>query len=201
MTTQNEPIVEPIIEEPKADKGDTVSREAYEKVLREKKNLSEKTKALELEKETLTKAQLKEKEDYKAMYELTEKKAKELEEKISAQTQKEVQSRKYTEMKKEWAKMGLKDDKQAEALFRLANVEALKYDEEHQIVLGVEEEAKRVKELMSPLFGNLSAGTNHDAPKGAPVNLSLESWKQMSPADRKKHEADLYKSLGVTLRK
>jgi DNA segregation ATPase FtsK/SpoIIIE-like protein len=198
---QQEQNQQDLNEEPKKDKGDKVSREAYEKVLTEKKNLAEKARRLEEEKAEIEKQKLKEKEDYKAMYEMTEKSKLELEARLKEVAEKEVKEYKFGALKKEWEKMGLKDSKQAEALFKLSNVEALKFDEEHKVVLGVEEEARRIKETFSPLFGASSTGVAHDAPKGAPSSLTLEQWRQMSPSDKKANEAALYQSLGIKLRK
>lgn len=177
--------------------------DAYEKVLIEKRNAMAKARELEEKLERLETERLKEKEDYKAMYEMSQKKLKEYETVLATEKENKTRAIKLTAVKKEFEKMGLKDSQAAETLFPLIDINTLKYDEEHSVVLGAEDEARRIKERLPQVFG---AGTStaraaHDAPTGTTGAITLDAWKKMSPQDRKKYEPELYKSMGVNFRK
>ena len=151
------------------------------KLLQEKKNWSEKAKALAAENEALKTEKLKEKEDWKTMAEMAQKKAAELElEKKAFQDQRSNEI-KFTAIKKELSKMGLRDDKAAEAIFNLSNKDVVKYDPELNVVMGAEEEARRVVEAygFKPLFGQSTVGVSHAAPHGSPSQMNAETYNAM----------------------
>jgi hypothetical protein len=211
MTTPApEAPITPAPETPPAPKGESVSREAYEKTLAEKRNFAEKAKTLEAELEKIKTAQLKEKEDFKSMYEMAAKKAQDLETQIQAVEAEKTRSIKLTQVKREWEKLGLKDSKTADGLLKLIDLEKVKYDSDLKIVLGHEEEAKRVFEDFKPLFAGETPRADHSAPKGTPVSISVEGYKQalkdgsfnkMSKEEQKSYLAKVYESQGVTVRK
>lgn len=194
-------------QEPKVD---VVPRETFEKLLTEKKNYAEKTKALEARLQEIETAKLKEKEDFKTMYELTQKKAQELEQQLASIEQEKVNSRKLSKLTEEFKKMGVKDPTTLEALLKLSQTDALKYDPETNVVLGIEDEAKRVKSMIPVAFGSVSAAASHDAPQGAPSAVTMEQYNKMiadgsffkmSKEEQKAFTAKLYNSLGINLRK
>lgn len=187
-----------------------VPRETYEKLMAEKKNWSEKARATEAELEAIKTQQLKEKEDYKAMYEMSQKKAQEYEAMLKQKDEAETRAIKLTKVKQEWNKLGLKDAEPVEAMLDLVKLDAVKYDPELRVVLGAEEEAKRIFEKFQPMFKGMGAKPNHDAPQGVPADVSIESYKRMladgsfkkmSPIQQKEYEQKLYTANGMTLKK
>lgn len=196
----------PIKEESKSDKGDIVSREAYEKAIKEKKNamlgIEEaklKIAAYEAKLKEAEENNLKIKEDWKTLAETREAELITLRQKLDSVNTETVTNYKLTAVKKEFEKMGA-DSKTLDFLIKNVNVAALKYDEDHKVVLGAEEEAKRIKEYIPQVFGKSQAGASHGAPELEAKNLTLESFKAMSLADKKKNMAELYKSQGITLK-
>lgn len=195
-----------IKEESKSDKGDIVSREAYEKAIKEKKNamlgIEEaklKIAAYEAKLKEAEENNLKIKEDWKTLAETREAELITLRQKLDSVNTETVTNYKLTAVKKEFEKMGA-DSKTLDFLIKNVNVAALKYDEDHKVVLGAEEEAKRIKEYIPQVFGKSQAGASHGAPELEAKNLTLESFKSMSLADKKKNMAELYKSQGITLK-
>jgi len=209
MTEQNKEQTPP--EAPKEKpKEEFVPRETYEKLLSEKKNYAEKAKLVEQELETIKTNQMKEKEDYKAMYEMSLKKATELDVKLKEREENETKSIKLTKIKQEWEKMGLRDSQSAEQLLKIVNLDAIKYDSELKVVLGAEEEAKRISESFMPMFKGTSAKPSHDAPQGTPADVSIDAynkmvmspeWRKMSKQDQHAYTAKVYEKMGVTARK
>ena len=190
-----------------APKEELIPRAHADKILQEKKNWAEKAKAAEAQLEALRMQQLKEKDDQKALAETYLKKSQELEQQLQSIKQKEVQNYKFTHFKKELEKMGLRDPKQAEAFFKLSNQEAMKYDEDHGIVLGHEEEAKKIRDLIPQAFGQSMAGVNHAAPQGAPSTINMETYNAMikdgsfhklSKLEQREITSKLWSSFGVT---
>lgn len=208
MTTETTPPEQKKDETPPEAK--VVPRETYEKLLAEKKNYAEKAKAVEQELEAIKTAQLKEKEDYKAMYEMSVKKAQEYEVKLKEREEQETRAIKLTKVKQEWQKLGLKDQEPAEAMLELVKLDAVKYDPELKVVLGAEEEAKRIFEKFQPMFKGITAKPNHDAPQGVPADVSIESYKRMladgsfkkmTPVQQREYEQKLYQAHGAALKK
>jgi hypothetical protein len=186
-----------------------VPRETYEKLMAEKKNWAEKAKAVETELETIKTAQLKEKEDYKAMYEMSQKKAQEYEVKLKEREEAENRAIKLTKVKQEWSKLGLKDSEPADALLQIVNLDAVKYDPELKVVLGAEEEAKRIFEKFQPMFKTGSPKPNHDAPQGIPATVSMESYSKaikdgsfakLSKDEQRKYISKLYEAGGAKVK-
>jgi hypothetical protein len=193
-------------EEPKNDKGDIVSREAYEKALKEKKNamlgIEEaklKIAAYEAKLKEAEENNLKIKEDWKTLAETREKELLTLRQQLDGVKSETVTNYKLTAVKKEFEKMGA-DSKTLDFLIKNVNIAALKYDEDHKVVLGAEDEAKRIKEFVPQVFGKSQAGASHGAPELEAKSLTLESFKSMSLADKKKNMAELYKSQGINLK-
>lgn len=209
MTTETAPVTKPEDTTPPVDTK-VVPRETYEKLMAEKKNWSEKAKLVEQELEAIKTQQLKEKEDYKAMYEMSQKKSMEYEAKLKEREEQETRAIKLTKVKQEWSKLGLNSVEPVEAMLDLVKLDAVKYDPELKVVLGAEEEAKRIFEKFQPMFKGISAKPNHDAPQGVPADVSIESYKRMladgsfkkmAPSEQRAFEQKLYQASGITTKK
>ena len=205
MTDKTDETPTPTIES-KTDKGDSVSRDAHEKLLREKKNakmaieqLKAQTAAYEAKLKEAEENTLKIKEDWKALAESREKELLTLRQQLDGVKTETVTNYKLTAVKKEFEKMGA-SNQSLDFLIKNVNVAALKYDEDHKVVLGAEEEAKRIKEAVPQVFGKSQAGVSHNAPELDAKPLTLEAFKQMSLADKKKNMAEFYKSQGINLK-
>lgn len=193
---------------PEVEVEKVVPRETFDKLLTEKKNYAEKTKALEAELQAIKTQQLKEKEDYKTMYELTLKEKQALEtEKMEFKNQ-QITNKKLAAIKKELEKMGAKEPQTLEGLLKLAEVNAIKYDEETNVVFGSEEEAKRIKSMIPAAFGTMSAAASHEAPKGNPESFNMDAYNKMvadgsflklSKEQQRAYTAKLYATLGIPM--
>jgi hypothetical protein len=199
-----------IVQNEQPTKSENVSREAYEKALAEKRNFAEKAKAVEAELEKIKTEQLKEKEDFKAMYEMAAKKVQDYEAQIQFAENEKTKAIKLTQVKREWEKLGLKDSKASETLLKLVDVEKIKFDKDLNLVLGHEEEAKRVFEDFKPLFGASSSRPDHSAPSSGPVSYTIEAYRQalrdgsfakMSKDDQKDYISKIFQSGGVSVKK
>lgn len=185
--------------------------EIVEKIKKEKENFKA---ALEKEREekAALMAKLKEKEeielrikeDHKALAEL---KAKELEEyklkynNFQAEIEKQT---KLGSLRKELEKLGAKSDK-IEILFNLSNTNQIKLEKgENDKIMGVygaEEEARRIQAIIPEVFGRPSAGLNHDAPPSSNNPLNLESFNKLSVKEKNEKMADLFKNMGVAVKR
>lgn len=184
-----------------------VPREAFEKLMKEKKNAmsaleESKTKiaAYEASLKEKEEALLSVKEDHKTRAENWQKEAIEWKNKFTQVEEKQARDAKLSTVKKEFEKMGA-DSKSMEVLLRLVDLESLKFDAENKIVLGADGEALRVKEQLPQVFGTQTPGAGHDAPNGTIANLNVDAFKGLSLADKKKNEAAMYEKAGITMRK
>jgi hypothetical protein len=105
-------------------------------------------------------------------------------------------------LRKELEKMGANPKAMDLLLGKLANLESLKYDEDHRVVLGAEDEARRIKEQLPELFGRSTAGVGHEAPQGAPVDMDVNAYKNMSLKDKSNPEVlkALFAKHGVAVK-
>lgn len=208
---KQEPVQDQKPEEPKEDPKPAkhVPLETHEKLLSEKKHWAEKARLLEAKLEEEQIAKMKEKEDIKGLNETYAKKIEELNKKLQQAEEADAKKVKYAHVKKEWQKLGLNDDKVAEKLFSLVNLDAIKIDRDLNVVLNHEEEAKRVYEDFKPIFGASAPRPNHAAPQSAPVNATIEEynrllqsgeWKKMSKADQHAFTAKIYEAGGVKVK-
>jgi hypothetical protein len=175
------------------------SNETLEKLLREKRNWQ--TKALELEDALKKESEKKlvEKEEWKALSEKYGKEKTELETKYASLHKEIINGKKQSAIKNELLKIGA-DTKALPALLRLAELDKVRYDEDHGIVLDAETVALSVKDIIPQAFG-VSMKVDHSAPQtSAPLKMSIDTYKTLSYDDQKKKMKDLYESLGVTVR-
>jgi predicted nuclease with TOPRIM domain len=201
-------------EEIKETKSETVSREAYEKALTEKKNVQ---KAIEERDAKLAAMQEKIKELSEGKHraegnleEILKAKEKEL---IDVRSESDAWKSKFEnkdseiktgikagKLRQELEKMGASSDS-ISGLLRLADLNSMKYDEDHKVVLGAEEVARQVKDMMPSAFGRQTPGVNHSA--ATTVNagpISLDQWRSMSHEDKKKNERAFYESQGIKIK-
>lgn len=184
--------------------------EFVNKLKKEKENFRSETQKLRDQIAEMQKAQaereekeLKEKEDWKTLYEKTKAENEALTGKLSSAEQLKVVSKKESEVKKELAKLGVKPE-YADRAAKLVNLDSVKFDKETGVVYGAEVVAKTLSEDWPDLFGAGSTATvtqsapNSPAPSGA---LSLEDWKRLPYDERKKREGDVMASAGVSVKR
>lgn len=181
------------------DKKVDTSNPVLEKVLHEKKNAMARIKELEAQVKLESDEKLKIKEDWKALAEQREKDAKEWKDKYTSLEAKLDTSAKKSELQKELAKMGA-DAKSIDSLLKLADLSLLKVDQEHGVVLGAAEVAKKIKEEIPLAFGKQNNSVNNDAPELNNGELTIEAYKKMTPEERKKNRAAIYKANGIEMR-
>jgi hypothetical protein len=200
---------------PEQTQPETYSKDFVDKVLTEKKNamqtlteLKQKVNTYEAQLKEAEEARLKEKEDWKQISENRAKEAQSWQEKFQGLENKLHTQVKIGAVKREFEKLGVKDGKVVEGIVPLLKLDAIKYDEATQTVVGADEEVKRIRETLPQLFAvNPLAGANHNAPQGTPSSISIDnykammrdgSWAKMSKQEQQKYETELWGSLGVT---
>jgi len=182
--------------------------ELVEKLLKEKKNWQLKAEQEAKEKNDLQ-AKLKEKEDselltqqkYKELYEERNKEVTSFKERFATLEKEKEDGVKRSALRKELEKRGIKQER-ADFVLSTVDLNALKYDSEHKIVLGVEEQAKIVQDTLPEVFAGPNVNPNHDAPKGVPVAVDMESFKRLTVKEQQDPEVlkKLYASHGITVR-
>ncbi len=166
---------------------ETYNKEFVDKLKTEKTNYA---KALEEHKlkiaayETKFKEQeiekLKAQEDWKALAENAQKEALSFKQMLEQETVKRVSTLKLGAIKREFEKMGLKDSKAIEGIAPLIKLDAVRYDEATETIIGAEEEAKRIKEILPQVFIAMNnTRTNHDSTQSVPVTYSAEKLNEM----------------------
>jgi len=191
-------------------KGDTVSRDAYEKLLQEKRNTAEALKKEREFREQIEQDRLKEKDDQKGLADLYKKQLDEMQSLREQDRLEREKAIKYTKVKEELEKLGLRDADKARKLFSLVDQSAIKYDDENKVVLGYEEQVKKLYEDFKPMFTGDVIKPNHDAPRSVPQEFTVEAyqkfvmspeWRKLSMAEQKEYTSKIYASLGVTTKK
>jgi hypothetical protein len=166
---------------------DTYSKDFVDKVLNEKKNamatlaeLKQKVNTYEAQLKEAEESRLKEKEDWKGYAENKAKEAQSWQEKYQGLETKLQTQVKIGAVRREFEKLGVKDSKVVEGIVPLLKLDAIKYDEGTQTVIGADEEVMRLKETLPQLFTVSSVtGTNHNAPAGGPTSYSVEKLNEM----------------------
>lgn len=194
---------------------ETYSKEFVDKVLTEKKNamatlaeFKQKVNTYEAQLKEAEENRLKEQNDWKGYAENKAKEAQGWQEKFNGLENKLQTQVKIGAVRREFEKLGVKDGKVVEGIVPLLKLDAIKYDETTQTVIGAEEEVKRIRETLPQLFAvSPAAGANHNAPQGTPSSISIDnykammrdgSWAKMSKQEQQKYETELWGSLGVT---
>jgi hypothetical protein len=176
-------------------------KEFVEKLLTEKKNAMKgleevKTKlaAYESQMKEIEEQRLKEKEDFKTIAQMKEKEAIEYKTKLVAMETKIQQSAKLGAIKKEFEKMGLRDPKSVDVLLGLVKTDQLQFDEANQVVIGAEDEARRIKESIPQVFAANASKMNHDAANATPGSLSVEGLQDLIKSKAPMHKIKEYQA-------
>jgi len=189
-------------EEKVETKTETTPNPLLEKALNEKKNWKAKAQDLEEKLQNEADQRLKEKEDWKSLYESTKQK---LDEVTTTLTVKEEETRngyKTAALKRELEKLGAQGESVG-TLLKLADLQGLKYDTEHKIVLGAEDAAKNIYDSIPQAFGKVTSKVDNRAPQSDFSGLDLDTYKNMSAKDRSDPEVQkrLFEKHGIALRK
>jgi hypothetical protein len=200
---------------PETQQPETYSKDFVDKVLTEKKNAmstlaeyKQKVNTYEAQLKEAEEARLKEQNDWKTISENKAKEAQTWQEKFNGLENKLQTQVKIGAVKREFEKLGVKDGKVVEGIVPLLKLDAIKYDEATQTVIGADEEVKRIRETLPQLFAvTPSAGANHNAPQGTPSSISIDNykammkdgtWNKMTKIEQQKYETELWSSLGVS---
>jgi hypothetical protein len=144
---------------------------------------------------SLKEKELKEKEQWKDLYESEKKAREESESRINEIQAKIKESAKTAAVRSELLKRGF-NQQYLDIVDRLVDTSSLTYDDETRTVGGVEIAAKAIQEKYAPFFGGAKTNVNHDAPDGTKP-ITLEDWRKMSMEDQVKYKPELEKALGI----
>lgn len=191
------------------NKTEDQSNKFTEKLLKEKKNTVMRNQALEKELEELKQwkaeaeeSRLKEQEKWKEMYEKRDIEKKELLEKLN-QTEKSIfDGHKVNALKSELNKLGIKENYLEKAV-KLVDLDSIRLDNETSTVVNADEHAKAIYDEWSDLFGQSNTNVSHDStdPVGTSGPMSIEDWRKLPLAEKKKRQADVFKANGIELRR
>lgn len=147
---------------------DKVDYRTYEKTLSQKKRRDEENRELRTRLAALEEGKLKEKEQYKELYEASRKELGTLKADLDRRLASEVTQLKKDALKQELFKLGLNPKHEATAL-RLADIDSLMVDEETKTVIGVVDAAKAFQNDFNEigLFGRPVASVTQTAPQSA----------------------------------
>lgn len=201
------------MEEPKNEEGknepkNEIPNAHFEKLLKEKRNamialeereaaIKELTRQLE-EKESSI---LLEKQNYKELFENKNKAYNELDSSFSLFKGKYYNGIKYGSLRQELIKQGASESK-IDVLCKLVDMSKLKYNEEHNVVLGADEEAKLLKEKVPELFGSNIPSVSHDQPGDSSITINnMEEYLKI-PGEKRTPEMlkELGKKIGIDFR-
>lgn len=173
----------------------------FEKVLKEKKNAMTRVRELESKLEEANNLRLKEKEDYKTLYEQERVKREALEGDFQKEQAEKINGFKLSSLKRELSKMGA-DDNSIDLLLKIADKEAMKYDTDHKVVLGAESVAQQLKEQAPKLFGGPNVGVDQRAPDTKFSTIDVDSFKKLDAKDKSNPDIlrQLYEKHGIKVR-
>lgn len=178
-----------------------------EELLAEKKKLQEKynneTKTLNEKLQAIEKEKLEAANDWKKIAELERSEKETLKQKIDSQEKESQRMAKMAAVKKELDKEGALPD-MVEFMIKSANLDDLKYDPDHKVVLGVNDLVKKFRTEAPSAFGKQGARMNHKAPDGTnPETIDMETWRSMDFKKQKDPDVlrKLYESRGITVKK
>lgn len=156
------------------------------KAIEEKKRVAEKNRDLEAQLEAIKTKSLEEQQNYKVLADEYKKKWEAEKETVTKFQTSLIEGKKKQSLIAQLEKMGIRSDRK-EALLQLAKYDAIKFDDEHKIAFGHEEEASRLKTMLPECFGKPSTNMNSSSPDiGNEGEVTLESYKKMSLEDKRK---------------
>ena len=167
--------------------------DVVEKALKEKNNWKKRAEDAEVKYKLLEDERLKEKEDFKKLY---ENKLAELQviKKDKEESDKKIQEGlKIGALKNELSKLGM-DMKYMDIAMKAVDLNTLKVEDD--VVLGVESAAKSLKEKAAPLFVSAGPNVSHAAPASPLQPLTLEEWEKLPIDQQVKREPELLATLG-----
>lgn len=179
------------------DSGKVYKAEFVDKLKGEKDNLKKRIEQLEAEQKAAEERALKEKEDYKTLYEKTKAENERLTGSLESAEQQKLNAKKESELKRELAKLGVKPS-YAEKAVKLANLDFVKVDNDSGVIYGAEVVAKSLSEDWPDLFGEgTTEKVSQSAPQSPPPTgaLTLEEWQKLPYDERRKREGEV---LGLT---
>ena len=189
--------------------GDSSGNESYStefvtKLKKEKDNFRSETQSLrdkiaemEANQKAREEQELKEKEDWKTLFEKANEEKKNLEGKLTTVADRELSAKKESELKKELAKLGVKQN-YVEKAAKLAQLDSVKIDNETGVIYGADVVAKTLSEEWPDLFGSGASETVRQSAPQTPTStgvLSLDEWQKLPYEERKKREGDLLAGL------
>jgi len=192
-----------------ADAGKTYDESFVSKLKGEKDNfrssnqkLQEQVEALQNQIREGEEKALKEKEDYKTLYEQQKQRVEELTGVVDKAANEKLNTAKTGELKKELQKLGLKPEYVDKAV-QLAELDTVKIDKETGTIYGADLVAKTLSEEWPVLFGAQTDNVSQNAPDTVrPMGaLTLEEWQKLPYAERKQREGELFGSQGVNLKR
>lgn len=147
-------------------------------------------------------AALKEKEDWKTLFEQKAKEVETLTGTIQLTEKEKLEGVKKTELKKELTKLGINPVFVDQAT-KLADLDSVKIDKETGVVYGADVVAKTLSEEWKPLFGETTPGVTQNAPEAPTLTgkLSLDEWQKLPYDERKKREGELQSSMGFAVKR
>jgi hypothetical protein len=169
----------------------------------EKDNLRKRIEQLEAEKRESEEKALKEKEDYKTLYEKTKLENESLTGKLDSAENLRLNAKKESELKSELAKLGVKPS-YAEKAVKLANLDSIKLDKDSGVIYGAEVVAKSLSEDWPDLFGSQSTEKVTQTAPASPTTtgaLSLEQWQKLPYDERRKREGEMLQTMGVQMKR
>lgn len=158
-------------------------KEAFQKLLREKKNAQARLKELEDEREAEKQKTLTEGQKYKELHELSVQKNQQLQAKLDAFEKKSREATQSKALKEELRKLGA-NEKYLDFLTDSADKSLIKYDEDLGVVYGADAVAKSLAQKLegSGMFKVSKPTVGQEGPDLSLINTS-KSLKEMSIAE------------------
>lgn len=197
------------LKEPEKEKEkDSAASAHIEKILKEKRNamaaLEEERKRiedLEAKIKEMEQNALIEKENFKELYERSKQESESVKSEYSQFKTKYYDGIKFGALRQELIKQGASESR-IDSLCKLVDISKLKYNDEHKVVLGADDEAKMLKEKLPELFGTNVPSVSHDQPGSSNIAINtLEEFKKLPIKEQTPEKLkELGKKLGVDFR-
>ena len=174
----------------------------FNKLLREKKNVTAKNQELMSEVEKLRQElkireekELEQQQNFQELAKRSKEDAESWKQKYLGQQKLIENAAKEGSLKSELRKLGIKENRIPLAM-KMVDISAVKYDNETKTVFGHEEIAKSLSDTVPEFFGG-SSQISQNAPTGVPVDFGLENYKNLSKEDRRKAKEKLFAQHGI----
>lgn len=175
------------------------------KLLTEKKKAMEEARQLRERLKEIETKKLEESQKYKELYEAVKKENEQIKNQVQESIQKEQMRKKQNSLSQELRKLGVKQERMDWIMQRLSPEElnAIKYDEEHNLFYGQDELASAIKQNAPEFFGQGSVRADQSNSDLKTAGESYESIKDIPLTKRKDKNfmAKWYESQGIQIRK